>query len=118
MRRIDLRNYQINGRSPVGSRPGIPKAWAATEDESMTTHHSTITKLTKPLNEIYLCMSRTTGQYFEAKVQGVRLAHLNKLLSALDPHILKDIGMEGFDQLSPAQKVRALLNRGERNWTI
>ena len=77
----------------------------------MTTHHSTIAKLAKPLNGICLCISRTTGQYLEAKVQGVRLAHLNKLLSALDPHILKDIGMEGFDQLSPAQKVRTLLNR-------
>lgn len=80
----------------------------------MTTHHSTITKLTKSLNEILLCVSRTAGQYIEAKVQGVRLAHLNKLLSALDPHILKDIGMEGFDQLTPTQKVRALLNRDKR----
>jgi hypothetical protein len=79
----------------------------------MTIHHSKIVKLTKPMNEIYFCISRTAGQYFEAKVHGARLAHLNKLLSALDPHILKDIGMEGFDRLSPAQKVRALLNRGK-----
>jgi hypothetical protein len=102
---LNLRNCQIN----VRNGPGALNAWTAIEDKNMTTHHSTITKLTKSLNEIFLCISHTTGQYNEAKVQGVRLAHLNKVLSALDPHILKDIGMEGFDRLSPAQKVRALL---------
>jgi hypothetical protein len=47
----------------------------------------------------------------ETKTRLVRLAHLNETLSELDPHILKDIGMEGFDQLTPGQKLHVLLNR-------
>ena len=76
----------------------------------MTAHHSSIAMLTKPLSEIYSCISRTTGHYIEAKAQRVRLAHLDNLLSELDPHILKDIGMEGFGTLTPPQKLLALLN--------
>jgi hypothetical protein len=78
--------------------------------KDMTTHHSSIAKFTNPLSEIYSSISRTTNRYFEAKAQGARLSYLIKSLSALDPHILKDIGMEGFDRLSPAQKERAFLN--------
>ena len=55
-------------------------------------------------------MSRTTSLYFEARANELRMARQIKSLSAIDPHILKDIGMEGFDQLSPAQKVRAIQN--------
>ena len=82
----------------------------------MTAHHSPIAMLIKPLHGICSCISRTTGQYIETKTQRVRLAHLNKLLSELEPHILKDIGMEGFDRLTPAQKLQALLKRGPGNY--
>ena len=78
----------------------------------MTVHHSPIAILTKPLSGICSCISRTTGHYIETKAQRVRLAQLNKVLSELDPHILKDIGMEGFDRLPPSQKLQALSNRG------
>jgi hypothetical protein len=80
----------------------------------MTTHHSTIAKITKPLSEMYLCLARAASQYLEAKAKGVRLNFLVRSLSALDPYILKDIGMEGFDRLSPAQKEQALLNWSNR----
>ena len=80
----------------------------------MTTRHSTIAKFTKPLSGIYSSITRKISQYLEAKAQGVRLAYLVKSLSALDRHILKDIGMEGFDRLSPAQKEHALLNWSNR----
>jgi hypothetical protein len=76
--------------------------------KDMTTHHPT--KFTKPLSEMHSIISRTISRYFEAKAKGARLSHLIKSLSALDPHILKDIGMEGFDRLPPAQKERAFLN--------
>ena len=79
----------------------------------MTTHHSTNAKFTKPLSGTFANISRATSQYFEVKAQRARSAHVIKELSALDPHILKDIGMEGFDRLSPAQKERALLNLGK-----
>jgi len=78
----------------------------------MTAHHSSIAILTKPIHGIYSCLSRTTSRYLETKTQRVRLASLDKLLSGLDPHILKDIGMEGFDRLTPAQKLQKLSKRG------
>ena len=76
----------------------------------MTTHDSTNAKFTKPLSETFANISRTACQYFEAKAQRARLAQCIKMLSELDPHILKDIGMEGFERLPPAQKERALRN--------
>jgi hypothetical protein len=78
--------------------------------KDMKTHHLTIVKFTKPLSETYASISRTTNQYFEAKAQRARLDYIIKSLSAVDPHILKDIGMEGFDRLPPALQERALLN--------
>jgi lipopolysaccharide export system protein LptC len=78
--------------------------------KDMTTHHTTIAKFTKPLSETFANISRTTIQHFEAKAQRARLVHDIKTLSAFDPHILKDIGMEGFDRLSPAQKESVFLN--------
>ena len=78
----------------------------------MTAHHTPIAMLAKPLHGIYSSISRTTGRYIETKAQHARLTHLNKLLSELDPHILKDIGMEGFDRLTPAKKLQALVGRG------
>ena len=84
----------------------------------MTTHHSTIAKFTKPLSGIYSNISRMISQCLEAKAQGLRLAYLSKSLAALDPHILKDIGMEGFDRMSPAQKESTLLNWSNRGSKI
>jgi uncharacterized protein YjiS (DUF1127 family) len=75
--------------------------------------HSTNEKYTKPLSETFADISRATSQYFEAKAHKARLAQSIKMLSELDPHILKDIGMEGFHRLSPAQKERALRNLGK-----
>ena len=79
----------------------------------MTVHHSTNAKFTKPLGGTFANISRAAGQYFEARAQRARLAQSVKMLSELDPHILKDIGMEGFNRLSPAQKERALRNLGK-----
>jgi uncharacterized protein YjiS (DUF1127 family) len=79
--------------------------------KDMTTHNSTIAKFTKPLSETFAIISRTTIQYFEAKAQRTRLAQNIRTLSELDPHILNDIGMKGYNRLSPAQRERALLNR-------
>ena len=76
----------------------------------MKTRHSTIVKFTRPLSETFASISRTTIQHFEAKAQRARLAHDIKSLSAVDPYILKDIGMDGFDRLPPALQERALLN--------
>ena len=78
----------------------------------MTAHHSPIAVLIKPLGGFYSCITRTTSRYIGAQAQRVRLAHLDNVLSELDPHILKDIGMEGFDRLTPAQKLQALSSRG------
>jgi hypothetical protein len=81
--------------------------------KDMTTHDSTNAKFTKPLSETFANISRTTCQYFEAKAHRARLAQCIRMLSEIDPYILKDIGMEGFDRLSPAQKERALMNLGK-----
>lgn len=82
--------------------------------ETVTTNHSPLARLTRPLNGVFQCIARGTGHLFEAKVHDIRLAQLNKLLSGLDPHILKDIGLEGFDRLTPTQKLRALKEQGKR----
>ncbi len=76
----------------------------------MKTYHLRIVKFTKPLSETFASISRTTIQHFEAKALRARLAHDIESLSAVDPHILKDIGMDGFDRLPPALQERALLN--------
>jgi hypothetical protein len=78
--------------------------------KDMKTHHSTIVKFTKPVSETFASISRSTNQYFEAKAQRARLDYIIESLSAVDPHILKDMGMEGFDRLPPALQERALLN--------
>lgn len=77
----------------------------------MTAHHSPIAVLAKPLSGICSCLSRMASQFIEQKMHRARLVQLNNLLSRLDPHILKDIGMEGFNRLTPEQKLHALLNR-------
>jgi hypothetical protein len=79
--------------------------------KDMTTHHSTIAKFTKPLSETFANISRTINQYFETKAQRARLAHDIKTLSAFDPYMLNEIGMQGFKQLSPAQQERAIIDR-------
>ena len=76
----------------------------------MTTLHSTNEKFPRPLSETFANISRTACQYFEAKAHRARLAQCIRMLSEIDPYILKDIGMEGFERLSPSQKERALLN--------
>jgi hypothetical protein len=78
--------------------------------KDMKTHQLTIVKFTKPLSKTFASISRTTIQHFEAKAQKARLAHDIESLSAVDPHILKDIGMDGFDRLPPALQESALLN--------
>lgn len=67
--------------------------------------------LTKPLSGICSCISRTTLHYIQTKVQRTKLLQLNNILSDLDPHILKDIGMEGYERLTPDQKLCALRDR-------
>ena len=50
------------------------------------------------------------NQYFASKAQKASLAKDIKLLSALDPHMLNDIGMKGFNRLTPAQQESVLLD--------
>ena len=76
----------------------------------MTKRHSAIAKFTKPLSATFASISRTAIQRFEVKAQRVRLAHDIESLSAVDRHILKDIGMEGFDRWPQGLQEHALLN--------
>lgn len=76
----------------------------------MTKGHLTIVRFTKPLSETIAGLSRATIQHIEAKTQRARLAHDIESLAAIDPHILKDIGMAGFDRLPPALQECVLLN--------
>lgn len=78
----------------------------------MTMHFLPIGNATEPSSGVWSRISRSSAQYIEAQRQRKRLAHLNKVLSELDPHILKDIGMEGFERLTPAQRSQVLLKRG------
>jgi hypothetical protein len=76
----------------------------------MITHFPMAT-LTKPMSGICSCIFRTTGHYIQIRLQRAKILQLNSVLSELDPHILKDIGMEGFERLTPEQKFRTLVDR-------
>jgi hypothetical protein len=76
----------------------------------MTTLHSSISTFTSPLSDVFTKINHTMNQYFAAKAQKASLAKDIKLLSALDPHMLNDIGMKGFNRLTPAQQESVLLD--------
>jgi hypothetical protein len=76
----------------------------------MTTLPSPITTFTTPMGETFSRISRTLNQYRAAKSRKVCVAKHVKLLSVLDSHMLKDIGMKGFNQLAPVEQESVLLN--------
>jgi hypothetical protein len=90
---------------------GGPGAETATKGNSnMTTHHSTHAAITKPLSGLFSNIARAATQYLEHRTQKARLASEMKLLLAMDSHMLNDIGLPGFNRLSPAQQESLLLD--------
>jgi hypothetical protein len=76
----------------------------------MTTFHSPISTFTSPLSDAFTKLNHTMNQYFAAKAQKASLAKEIKLLSGLDPHMLDDIGMKGYNRLTPADQESVLLD--------
>ena len=76
----------------------------------MTTHHSTDAAITKPLSRSFSNIARAATQYLELRTQKARLASDMKLLLAMDSHMLNDIGLPGFNRLTPAQQKSLLLD--------
>lgn len=70
----------------------------------MTTHHSTHATFTTPQSETFANISRTVIRYFDWRAQKACLANDMKVLRAMDPHMLNDIGLAGFNRLAPAQQ--------------
>lgn len=77
----------------------------------MTAQFSPVDSFASTLGDICSRTLRIMVKYTQTKATRVRLAHLNSVLSALDPHILKDIGLEGYERLTSNQKVQVLLSR-------
>jgi uncharacterized protein YjiS (DUF1127 family) len=75
----------------------------------MTTLLSPITTFTTPVSETFANISRATINYFEKRAQKSRLAHDMKLLQTMDTHMLKDIGLTGFNRLAQAEQESLLL---------
>jgi hypothetical protein len=86
-------------------------------EENMTKHFPVAT-FTKPLSGICSCISRTTGRYIQIKLHRAKILKLSSVLSELDPDILKDIGMDGFERLTPEQKFRKLADRRGKNFAM
>ena len=77
---------------------------------NMTTFQSPIAIFTTPMSATFGKVSGAISQYFVGKAQKARLATELKVLRAMDPHMLNDIGMKGFNQLSPAEQEGLLLD--------
>ena len=76
----------------------------------MTTIHSLNTSFTMPMSATFSRISRALNQYRAAKLQKAYVAKQIELLSVLDSHMLRDIGMKGFNRLAPEQQKIALLD--------
>ena len=55
-------------------------------------------------------MAQAATQYLEYRTRKERLANDMKLLLAMDSHMLNDIGLPGFNRLTPAQQKSLLLD--------
>ena len=76
----------------------------------MTTLHSPIATFTIPMSGTFNRISRALDQYRAARSQNARVTKHVALLSVLDSHMLNDIGMKGFNRLSPAEQEGLLLD--------
>ena len=77
---------------------------------NMTTHHSTVAAITKPLSGSFSNIARAATQYLKHRTQKARLVSDMKLLLAMDSHMLNDIGLPGFNRLTPTQQKSLLLD--------
>ena len=76
----------------------------------MTTLHSPIATFTTPMGETFNRISRALSQYQAVRSRKAFVAKHVELLSALDSHMLNDIGMKGFIGLAPAEQESVLLD--------
>ena len=74
----------------------------------MTTLLAPITTFTLPLSGTFSRISITLNNYLAARSEKARLAGHVKLLAAMDPHMLNDIGLKNFNRLPMAQQQGAL----------
>ena len=63
-----------------------------------------------PMRATFSGISRTLSQYWAAKSDKASMARQIKMLSAMDSHMLSDIGMKGFNRLAPDQQESLLLD--------
>ena len=93
----------------VKGSTGGPDAGTVPGVNHMTTIHSRITSFTMPLSATFSRIFSALNQYQAAKFQKACVAKQIALLSALDSHMLSDIGMKGFNRLAPEQQESLLL---------
>jgi hypothetical protein len=80
-------------------------------DLHMTMLHSTIATFSNSLSDIFAELSHAAVRHGEAKRHKTLVAQQIKALTALDPHLLDDIGLKGFHRLPLAEQERLLLRR-------
>ena len=76
----------------------------------MTTFQSSITTFAAPMSGTFNRVSRALSEYQAVRSRKAFVAKHVELLSALDSHMLNDIGMKGFIELAPAQQESVLLD--------
>jgi hypothetical protein len=76
----------------------------------MTTLLSPITTFTAPMSGTLSRISYALNQYRAVRSEKARLTKHVKLLAALEPHMLNDIGMKGFNRLAPDEQESVLLD--------
>lgn len=75
----------------------------------MTTHQPVITTFAAPNGASFTGIFYSITRYFELRLQRARLCNDLEVLRAMDFHMLNDIGLKGFNRLSPAEQERMLL---------
>jgi hypothetical protein len=77
----------------------------------MTMQHTAIGSFTATFSDMMADIARAAAQRSAMKRRKASVAPHIKALSALEPRLLDDIGMKGFDKLAQPEQERLLLGR-------
>ncbi len=75
----------------------------------MTTHQPVITSFRPPMGTTIAGIFHSITRYFELRSQSARFDCEMKVLRAMAPHMLSDIGLKGFSRMSPIEQESLLL---------
>jgi hypothetical protein len=77
----------------------------------MTMQHTMIGTFTATFTDMLADIARASAQRAALKQRKARVATHIKALSALEPRLLDDIGLKGFDRLTPDAQESLLLGQ-------